>query len=130
LEVDPRLAAALRPGPVLGHLTSATLLAPGATFRADGVVALHTDAEVFVELGAGGTIAGYGAALELCDLGPPDGAEAIVASNVFHRAEDVGERLRAGDRIITGSVVQVPLGPADQVSADFGAPGLVGARLS
>jgi 2-keto-4-pentenoate hydratase len=40
----------------------------------------------------------------------------------------VGERLQAGDRIITGSVVQVPIIPGDEVTADMGALGVV--RLS
>jgi 2-keto-4-pentenoate hydratase len=39
----------------------------------------------------------------------------------------VGERLRAGDRVITGSIVQVAVGPGDEVVADFG--GLARLRL-
>jgi 2-keto-4-pentenoate hydratase len=35
----------------------------------------------------------------------------------------VGERLQAGDRIITGSVVQVGLEPGDEVIAELGALG-------
>jgi 2-keto-4-pentenoate hydratase len=170
-------------GPVVGHLTSATVLEPGTAYRPTGVVALHADAEVFLELGrdvsAGddmrAAISGYGAALELVDLGPPDGADAIVATNIFHRAvafgpvqpalphgelegaliingqlraaapaardhaailraiarllDAVGEGLRTGDRIITGSVVQLPLAAGDDVRADFGPLGAVGARI-
>jgi hypothetical protein len=37
----------------------------------------------------------------------------------------VGEELRAGDRIITGSVVQVPVRSGDEVVADMGALGRV-----
>ena len=33
----------------------------------------------------------------------------------------VGQRLRAGDCVITGSVVQVQVSPGDDVTADFGA---------
>jgi 2-keto-4-pentenoate hydratase len=40
----------------------------------------------------------------------------------------VGERLQAGDRIITGSIVQVPVRPGDAVVADLGPLGR--ARLS
>ena len=32
----------------------------------------------------------------------------------------VGERLQAGDRLITGAVVQLPVAPGDEVAADFG----------
>jgi 2-keto-4-pentenoate hydratase len=171
------------PGPVIGHLTSATQLAPGIAFDSESVRSLHADAEVAVRLGrdvggdaapedARAAIAGYGAALELVDLGsPPDDAEGIVAANVFHRAfalgpldrpsvppgttgrliadgdvrdaapaaadhaghvraaagllEAVGERLQAGDVLITGSVVQVPVPAGVQVTADLGALGRV-----
>jgi hypothetical protein len=37
----------------------------------------------------------------------------------------VGERLRSGDRVITGSVVQVAVAGGDLVAADFGALGRV-----
>ena len=37
----------------------------------------------------------------------------------------VGERFELGDRVITGSVVQAPLQPGDEVTADFGLLGRV-----
>jgi 2-keto-4-pentenoate hydratase len=171
------------PGPVIGHLTSASRLQAGVAFRAEGAVALHADAEIALELGwdvdpgadagtAREAIAAYGAALELVDLGAPsEDPERIVAANVFHRAfalgrscrswpaggvegklivngtpravavatlvpaeairtvarllGSLGERLRAGDRLITGSVVQVPIAPGDDVIADLGGLGRV-----
>jgi len=159
------------PGPVIGHLTSATRLEPGAVFDAAAVAALHADVEVALEIGPDG-IAGYGAALELCDLAsPPDNAHDVVAANVFHRAfalgpvdraapgaevegrlivngelrdsapverdlpglvaavgqllGELGERLEPGDRLITGSVVQVALNDGDRVTADLGPLGRV-----
>lgn len=159
----------------VGHLTGATRLEPGDTYTSTDGELLHADAEVFVEIGAGGGPAGYGAALELVDLrSPPDTPEDVVAANVFHRAvafapvqaalpetgvegrlvvngevRDVGrsapdladklraaakilaaveERLEPGDRIITGSIVQVPVSPGDEVTADLGPLGHV--RLS
>jgi 2-keto-4-pentenoate hydratase len=163
-------------GPVIGYLTSATRLQPGAVYRAGRVAALHADAEVALDLrrdvdpgcdreAARDAIAGFGSALELVDLGaPPDDPHDIVAANVFHRAfalgaagrslpadgvegrlvvngrvrasapashdypelvrwvaallGAMGERLHAGDRLITGSVVQVPVEPGDEVIAD------------
>jgi 2-keto-4-pentenoate hydratase len=171
------------PGPVIGHLTSATRLEAGAAFRAGGAVALHADAEIALEVGwdvdpdadagtAREAIAGYGAALELVDLGAPsEDPEGIVAANVFHRAfalgrssrslpaggvegklivngtpraaavatvdpveavrtvarllGSLGEGVRAGDRVITGSVVQVPIAPGDDVIADLGGLGRI-----
>jgi 2-keto-4-pentenoate hydratase len=165
----------------VGHLTTATLLAAGATFPSN-TATLNADAEVALVLsrdlapdagtaGARQAIAAYAAALELVDLGnADDGAEAVIATNIFHRAvafgppqatmpegvegrlivsgqvrasapvsvdvaarlcaaarvlAGMGERLRAGDRVITGSVVQVQVRPGDDVTADFGALGRV-----
>ena len=161
-------------GPVIGYLTSATVLAAGEAYPAGDAVALHADAEVALELGTGGEVVGYGAALELVDLGPPRDAERIVATNVFHRAvafgprqgalpdvegrlivdgeercraparrdqaevarqaahllEAVGERLRPGDLLITGSVVQTAVRPGERVVADLGALGRVEATIA
>jgi 2-keto-4-pentenoate hydratase len=165
------------PGPVIGHLTSSTELASGTVFDAGGVADLHADAEVAVLLGDDGGIAGYGAALELVDLGsPPDNPHDVVAANVFHRAvvfgsldrpapspeaegrlivngearaaapmdrdfgelvdtvaellAELGDHLQPGDRLITGSVVQVPVAPGDEVIADLGPLGRVGVRVA
>src|SRR3954454_17035140 len=90
------------PGPVIGHLTSATQVEPGGVYHAQGIPALHADAEVALVLGrdvwpdadwesAREAIAGFGVALELVDLGsPPDDPQSIVAANVFHRAYRLG----------------------------------------
>jgi 2-keto-4-pentenoate hydratase len=42
----------------------------------------------------------------------------------------VGERLRAGDRVLTGSIVQVPLEPLDEVVALFADRWTLGLRVS
>jgi 2-keto-4-pentenoate hydratase len=170
-------------GPVAGHLTSATQLEPEGVYQAGEPVDLRADAEVALELAhdvdpgadrdsALAAIGGYGAALEIVDLGhPTDAAETVVARNVFHRAfalggldrswpraqvegqlivngetqasaeatADIAElvlavaallgamgaRLEAGDRLITGSIVQIPIRPGAQVAADLGALGRV-----
>jgi 2-keto-4-pentenoate hydratase len=167
----------------IGHLTSATVLAPGTAYRAPRDTDLHGDAEVALELArdvdldadsddAWEATGGFGVALEIVDLSsPPDDPASVVATNVFHRAvafgpfrptfpsgdvrarlivngqvvdsavvtSDIGERLRAaerllramgerllaGDRIITGSVVQVAIGESDTVVADMAALGKV-----
>ena len=44
--------------------------------------------------------------------------------------EAMGEQLRAGDRLITGSVVQVPIRPDDEVIADFGCLGQAAAKIA
>jgi hypothetical protein len=111
-DVDPRLVAALRtqlsrrPADAprvgwkygsgdderigdeiaVGHLTA---IAGGSTYRGGGRE-LHADAEVAVEIGAGGAIGGYGAALEIVDLGRHGTPEVVVANNDFHCAVAFG----------------------------------------
>src|SRR4051812_35498913 len=82
--------------PVIGHLTTATLIEPGGTYRgagAEGV--LRGETELAVEVGEGGEIAGLAVALEVVDVGrPPDSAEGLVAANVLHRAVAFGPTRR------------------------------------
>jgi 2-keto-4-pentenoate hydratase len=42
----------------------------------------------------------------------------------------MGEQLQSGDRLITGSVVQVAIRPGDEVVADFGRLGQVAATIA
>jgi 2-keto-4-pentenoate hydratase len=56
-----------------------------------------------------------------------DYADLVVAA--ARLLEAVGERLRAGDVLITGSVVQVPVALGDEVAADCGALGSVALRI-
>jgi 2-keto-4-pentenoate hydratase len=59
-------------------------------------------------------------------------ADADVAPRLCAAArvlDAVGERLRAGDRIITGLVINVPLTPGDEVIADMGRLGRVGLSI-
>ena len=169
----------------VGHLTSATCLRSGATYVVrDGDRDLRADLEIVVELAADvdpdapseavrDAVAGYGAALEICDVAPlPNEPHSVVAANDFHRAvafgaierelqpdaacelsvngvvresgrppldiperlraaaevlAAVGERLRSGDRIITGLIVNTPIGAGDDVVARLG--GLCAVRL-
>lgn len=77
-------------GPVIGYLTSASLLDSGGVYLAGGEVALRADAELALELGVDEEIVGYGAPLEIVDVDERGGAEEIVAANVFHRAVAIG----------------------------------------
>jgi 2-oxo-3-hexenedioate decarboxylase len=89
--------------PVIGYLTSATLVEPGGTYAAGDAVRLMAEPEVALEIGrdvaadvdidaAREAVAALAPALELVDTGrPPEGGvEAIVAENVFHRAVVLG----------------------------------------
>jgi 2-keto-4-pentenoate hydratase len=170
-------------GPAVGYLTSATQLEPGGEFRRGDEPALHADVEIAVQFAddadpdgdVGDAIGGYAAALELVDLGSrADPAEAIVATNIFHRAfalgqparalpadavmgrlvvdgtvrgsatapdltdrlqraarvlATVGERLRAGDYVITGSIVQERVAAGEELTAELGPLGSVTLRV-
>ena len=90
------------PGPVVGYLTAATQLAPGATHSLAGATVPAVEAEVTIHLGAavpaGATadearaaIAGLGPAIEVVDVNlPMEDLYAILAGNVFHRAFVLG----------------------------------------
>jgi 2-oxo-3-hexenedioate decarboxylase len=102
--------------PALGHLTTATLLDPGETFHGAGALReLRAETELAIEVGADATVAGLAVALELVDTGrPPNGLEAIVAANVYHRAVAFGPTRRdartpaadARARLLVGGAVR------------------------
>jgi 2-keto-4-pentenoate hydratase len=87
----------------VGYLTTATRLRANSEYLADGLGAdLHADVELAVRLGSDldprggadaviGAIDAYAVALEIVDLAPfLREAEAVVATNVFHRAVAFG----------------------------------------
>jgi hypothetical protein len=198
-DVDPRLVAAMQrqlasrpPGAArvgwkygsgdgerigdeiaVGYLTSATVLADGGIYQGRAKD-LYADAELAVEVGSGGSVARYSAALELVDLAGDEGPEEVVATNVWHRAvafgrfsdvlprgvegalvvngerratgpapsdvaervaavgrvlDAAGERLEAGDRVITGLIVNTPVAAGDEVVAELGPLGRVTVRI-
>jgi hypothetical protein len=94
-------------GIAVGHLTSATLLESGSTYR-DGS-GLHADAEITLRISE-------------------DFSETV--RSVARVVGAVGEVLRRGDRIITGSVVQVAVSSGDDVVADFGSLGRVAVSIA
>jgi 2-keto-4-pentenoate hydratase len=80
--------------PVLGHLTTATVVEPGGEFDGSGASKLMAEPEVAIEVGEDQGIAGLAAAIELVDIGRPprgEGVEGIVADNIFHSAVVLGE---------------------------------------
>ena len=168
-DVDPRLVAALREqlarrpvgaervgwkfgsgeeehiggDHVVGHITSATLLADGDTYRGGGAK-LQADVEVAVEVGDHLGPALYGVALEICDVAPAGSIEELVIDNDYHRgvvfgrfadelppgvqgalvvngerrvagpaSEDLAERVAAVDRVLRA--VGEELRPGDRV---------------
>jgi 2-keto-4-pentenoate hydratase len=183
----PEARGLLGDRPVLGALTSATVLPDAGIYAAAHPFALRAETELLVQIGddlaatakpgdVRAAIAGVGVALELVDIGrsPGDLAQ-IVADNVFHRAvvlgeawhpretagadailtingrrhradrelpdlldavgeaaallELSGERLMAGDVLLTGSLVHVPVDPGDHVIAAIAGLGQVSASI-
>src|SRR3954454_11774416 len=65
--------------PVIGYLTTATLIEPGGIFRGASPD-LRAETELAIEVGDGGGVGALGVALELVDVSrPPYEMEAIVA---------------------------------------------------
>jgi 2-oxo-3-hexenedioate decarboxylase len=88
--------------PVIGHLTSRTLLSSGAGYAIEPGAELRAETEVALSIGrrvapeadrdeAQAAISGVAVALELVDVKrPPDDLEGIVIANAAHRAFAVG----------------------------------------
>jgi 2-keto-4-pentenoate hydratase len=80
--------------PVVGHLTSATLLGADGSHSLAGAKAPKAEPEIVIEIGSGKSIAGLGPAIELVDIpAPPSGPDdvpGVVATNIFHRGVAIG----------------------------------------
>jgi 2-keto-4-pentenoate hydratase len=84
--------------PVLGHLTTASVIEPGSTHSLGGGVRVGVEPEVAIHLGADGTIASLGPAIEVVDLDPElTELDSILAGNVFHRGLVLGQALEGFD---------------------------------
>jgi 2-keto-4-pentenoate hydratase len=78
--------------PVVGFLTSATVLAPDQPCPVGRATNPLAEAEVAIQVGPDGSVAGLGAAIEVVDLDRPlEDLEELVARNIFHRAVLLGE---------------------------------------
>ncbi len=101
--------------PVLGHITTDTLLQPGGEFAgAAAVRRLRAETELAVEVGQDKTVAGL--------------AEVVAA--IAALLEAAGERLQPGDRILAGSACHVPVEPGDLVVAEIDGLGTVAATIA
>jgi 2-keto-4-pentenoate hydratase len=84
--------------PVLGHLTTASLIEPGSTHSLAEGVRVGVEPEVAIHLGVGGKIASLGPAIEVVDLDPAiTELDSILAGNVFHRGLVLGPALEGFD---------------------------------
>jgi 2-keto-4-pentenoate hydratase len=77
--------------PVIGHLTTESLIAPGSTHSLEGGTRVGVEPEVAIRLGVDASVESLGPAIEVVDLDPSLGAlEPILAGNVFHRGVVLG----------------------------------------
>jgi hypothetical protein len=118
----------------IGHLTSATLLAPGAAYTAGVAANIFHRAVAFGPLrppplssGLHGRLLVNGRQAASAPVAGDVAARVAAAARVLAA---VGERLQPGDRLITGSVVQIPVRPGDRVTADLGPLGRVGLTIT
>lgn len=109
-------------GPVVGYLTSGTLLDPGAEASVSGFTSGMCEPEVAIHVGEGGTVAALGAAIELVDIDLPfEDLQAILAANVFHRAVVLGPPVEGARlegvtaRVTKNGETQAEPDPADLV---------------
>ena len=109
-------------GPVVGYLTSATQLEPGAPVDLTGWQRPMLEVEVAARVGPDGALASVAPALELVDLDLPfEHIGPILEGNVFHRGVIFGPELtglalaaldvtvgRAGQVVAAGSLTEAP----------------------
>ena len=109
----PEIEAVIGQQPVIGHLTSETLVSSGGSFSVTALRAPRVETELVIELagplepGADpktieDAVAGSAVGLEIVDVvRPPDDLEGIIVANVAHRACVLGSMHRnhiaAGD---------------------------------
>jgi 2-keto-4-pentenoate hydratase len=113
------------PGPVIGHLTSATLIELGSSCSIGGGPAVMVEPEIAIEVGVGSVI-GVGAAIELIQPDRElDDVERIVAGNVFHRAVVLGPSRPGDDLPQSEAVVTVNGEERGRAPADADVAGTV-----
>lgn len=122
---DPRVQDALGIGaPVIGYLTSATVVADGARHSLAGATRAAIEPEVAVHVGEGGEVAALGAALEVIDVNMPfEDLGAVLEGNVFHRAAVLGPPV-AGVDSLTGLSARMTRSRGEDTAIDVAAAAL------
>ena len=127
---DPRVQGALGIGaPVIGYLTSATVVADGAQHSLAGATRAAIEPEVAVHVGEGGGVAALGAALEVIDVNMPfSDLGAILEGNVFHRTAVLGLPV-AGVDSLAGLTARMTRGDGEEITIDVAAAALEPAEV-
>jgi 2-keto-4-pentenoate hydratase len=118
---DPRVQRALGIGaPVIGYMTSATVLPDGARHSLAGATRPAIEPEVAIHVGDGAEVVALGAALEVIDVDLPfEDLGAILEGNVFHRAAVLGPPV-AGVTDLAGLTARMRRGDGEQTTIDVG----------
>jgi 2-keto-4-pentenoate hydratase len=107
--------------PVVGHLTSATRLEPGAAVSVGGFTRAGLEPEIAATIGDAGAVAAIAPAIEIVDIDLPfDDVEPIVAANVFHRGWLTGPERDPGEVDLDVLEVEVRRGGAVEHEARAG----------
>lgn len=116
---DPRVQRALGiAAPVIGHMTSATVVPDGSTHSLEGATRAAIEPEVAVHVGEDGEVAALGAALEVIDVNMPfEDLGAILEGNVFHRAAVLGPAV-AGIESLAGLTARLTRGDGEEATID------------
>jgi 2-keto-4-pentenoate hydratase len=122
---DPRVQRALGiAAPVIGYLTSATVVPDGARHSLAGATRAAIEPEVAVHVGDGATVAGLGPALEVIDVNMPfEELGAIMEGNVFHRAAVLGPAV-AGATSLSGLTARMTRDGGEETTIDVAEAGL------
>jgi 2-keto-4-pentenoate hydratase len=116
---DPRVQRALGiEAPVIGYLTSATVVPVGEAHSLAGATRPAIEPEVAVHMGEDGQVAALGTALEVIDVDMPfDDLGAILERNVFHRAAVLGPPV-AGAGDLTGRMGRMTRDGGEEATID------------
>jgi 2-keto-4-pentenoate hydratase len=127
---DPRVQRALGiEAPVIGYLTSATVVPDGSVHALTGATRPAIEPEVAIHMGEGGAIAALGAALEVIDVDMPfEDVAAILERNVFHRAAVLGAPVSGIDGL-AGRTARVTRSGRDETEIDVAAAALPPAEV-
>jgi len=133
--IDPDEDAAAAHAAISGFAAAIELVDLGSGANAEDIVATNIFHRAFALGERQPTLPDHVCGTLLVDRKVRDTASAdtslgerlLLASRVLAA---VGERLQAGDRVITGSIVQVPVAPGDHIAADLGDLGGVELRLA
>ena len=106
--------------PIVGHLTSAGVLADGGEFSLAGAVNPMVEPEVAVRVDRSGAITAIAPAIEVVDMDADiEDIEPVLAGNIFHRAVVFGDEQPLPEDGLPAAPVRVTRGDALERETDL-----------